>query len=488
MFQTVFKLSDAAISILFLFILMFFKTISRTLQAIPESFLVILPQNIRSARLIVSGGTQGRDGFVQYVCCPSCHSLYRKEDCVISNSNELTESRKCSFMRYPNHPPVHHRKPCSTVLLKKVKTPTGKIVLHPKAVYCYKSIIESLDEMLQRKDFVELCEEWRDSVSSDGVYNDVYDGKIWKEFASFHGKPFLSIPFNYALHLNLDWFQPFDHTQHSEGVMYLSVFNIPRRERFHQQNIIVVGVIPGPKEPELHINSFLQPLVDDLKKLWKGVQMITYCGVPVLVRAALLFVGCDIPAARKVSGFVGHRATMGCSRCLSSFPTEHFGDKPDYSNFDRSTWTIRDIESHKAHALHHRDCNTKSDRVAIEWSYGVMYSCLLQLPYFNPPRMCIIDPMHNLFLGTAKHCVDVWKSTGLLSTDNLLIMQMRVNDYFCPSDIGRIPSKIQSSFAGFTADQWRSWTVLFSFIVLKMFCLIVIIRKALAFLCRVEMA
>ena len=45
--------------------------------------------------------------------------------------------------------------------------------------------------MLQRKDFVTLCEEWRDSVSSDVVYNDVYDGKIWKEFTSFHGKPFL---------------------------------------------------------------------------------------------------------------------------------------------------------------------------------------------------------------------------------------------------------------------------------------------------------
>ena len=81
--------------------------------------------------------------------------------------------------------------------------------------------------------------------------------------------------------------------------------------------------------------------------------------------------------------------------------------------------------------------------------------------------MCIIDPMHNLFLGTAKHCVDVWKSTGLISTDDLLIMQMRVNNYFCPSDIGRIPSKIQLSFAGFTADQWRSWAVLFSLHFLK---------------------
>ena len=74
------------------------------------------------------------------------------------------------------------------------------------------------------------------------------------------------------------------------------MFNIPRRERFHQQNITLVGVIPGPKEPELHINSLLQPVVYDLQKLWKGVQMLTYHGVPVLVRAALLCVGCDIPA------------------------------------------------------------------------------------------------------------------------------------------------------------------------------------------------
>ena len=71
-----------------------------------------------------------------------------------------------------------------------MKTPTGKIVLHPKAVYCYKSIIESLDEMLQRKDFVELCEEWRDSVSSDGVYNDVYDGKFGKNLHHLMESPF----------------------------------------------------------------------------------------------------------------------------------------------------------------------------------------------------------------------------------------------------------------------------------------------------------
>ena len=66
----------------------------------------------------------------------------------------------------------------------------------------------------------------------------------------------------------------------------------------------MVGVIPGPKELELTLNTFLQPLVDDLLQLWSGVEMKTYNNIPVIVRAALLCVGCDIPAARKVSGFL----------------------------------------------------------------------------------------------------------------------------------------------------------------------------------------
>lgn len=63
--------------------------------------------------------------------------------------------------------------------------------------------------------------------------------------------------------------------------------------------MILVGIIPGPHEPKKTMNSYLHPLVSDLKELWKGVIM---SGAPVLVRAAT----CDIPAGRKVSGFVGH--------------------------------------------------------------------------------------------------------------------------------------------------------------------------------------
>ena len=48
---------------------------------------------------------------------------------------------------------------------------------------------------------------------------DMYDGEIWKEFLQRDGVPFLSVPNNFALQLNVDWFKPFKHTQHSEGAI-----------------------------------------------------------------------------------------------------------------------------------------------------------------------------------------------------------------------------------------------------------------------------
>ena len=129
-----------------------------------------------------------------------------------------------------------------------------------------------------------------------------------------------------------------------------------------------------------------------------------------LVRAVLLCAGCDIPAARKVCGFVGHAGYRVCSKCLLAFPTEEFGQKADYSNINMSEWTPRSKTEHKKHAKAHKLSSTKSEQKAIEREYGVRCSVLNELPYFDSPRMCIIDPMHNLLLGTSKHTMEVWKA------------------------------------------------------------------------------
>ena len=88
-------------------------------------------------------------------------------------------------------------------------------------------------------------------------------------------EPFLAIPNNFGLMLNVDWFQPTLHDSESIGVVYMVVMNLSREEHFKPENLTVVGIIPEPKEPQHHINSFLQPFVDDLIDWWDGVILDT---------------------------------------------------------------------------------------------------------------------------------------------------------------------------------------------------------------------
>ena len=103
--------------------------------------------------------------------------------------------------------------------------------------------------------------------------------------------------------MNIDWFQPFKHIQYSVGVIYLTLMNLPRHLRYKCENIIIVGIIPGPHEPSFNINSFMEPLVNELLELLSGNELSIHgCTSKQRVRCALLCVSCDLPAGRKVCG------------------------------------------------------------------------------------------------------------------------------------------------------------------------------------------
>ncbi|PKB95623.1 hypothetical protein RhiirA5_262791, partial [Rhizophagus irregularis] len=44
-------------------------------------------------------------------------------------------------------------------------------------------------------------------------------------------------------------------------------------------------------------------------------------------------------------------------------------------------------------------CNSKSSRDTHFKEHSVRWSKLLHLPYMNPIRFAVVDPMHCLFLG-----------------------------------------------------------------------------------------
>jgi len=141
---------------------------------------------------------------------------------------------------------------------------SGRKLFYPLKPYCYIDIQTSLQRMLLKTDFIENCDKWRARTVTEGTLADVYDGKVWKEFLHYSGKPFLAEPFSFAFLINIDWFQPYKHLSYSVGAIYLAVLNLPRSMQYRLENICLVGIIPGPREPELTVNSYI-----DLLQLWE---------------------------------------------------------------------------------------------------------------------------------------------------------------------------------------------------------------------------
>ena len=204
-----------------------------------------------------------------------------------------------------------------------------------------------------------------------------------------------------------------------------------------------MGIIPGPDEPKYDINQFLRPLIDDLLLLCeKGVSVKSMIG-DVTVKCMLGCLACDIPAARKVAGFIGHSGHLGCSKCKKEFLYDSSLKRRNYSGFDRDSWPKRTNYQHRQDVQETLRCKSKTERERKESEMGCCYSALLDLPYFDPVRMTVIDPMHNLFLGTAKHFMGVLTATGKLSKDVLVAIQKFVEMVIVPD--GRIPRTSNSS-------------------------------------------
>lgn len=161
--------------------------------------------------------------------------------------------------------------------MKVIITSSGSRKYYPYLVFPNACLISSMQSLLSRPGFYERCKEWRrEFVRNCSHLSDMYCGRVWNEFLQFNGQPFLSASNNIALMLNIDWFQPFKHRVYSIGVIYLAIINLPRAVRFKRENIILVGLIPGPSEPSKTMNTYLTPLVADLLTLWDGVSFPTY--------------------------------------------------------------------------------------------------------------------------------------------------------------------------------------------------------------------
>lgn len=353
------------------------------------------PLDLRTALSMVSLDSET----VVFACCPQCYKLH-------SCNTEGVYPRECDHQEYPGKPL------CGAALTKA--SSSGPVPILP---FLFQPVENWLSRMLSRPGFVDMIDKESKKARKHTTrepadkMKDIFSGTAFQGLEGPDGKLFLDHvdgELRLAFTLNIDWFNPFGKKRSGRtqkvGGIYMVCHNLPVHLRYRPENIYLVGIIPGPGEPDVdQMNQIMIPIVDNFRQLYKDGVRITGLGqnyASLLVRCALIALVCDLPAARKVAGFMGHSAkAFFCSFCTLS--------RQDLAQIENIT--PRSLENHLRDAIAHRDAPTPSARAAVLAETGIRWSELLRLPYWNPIESTVVDSMHNLFLGNMKTlCRDIW--------------------------------------------------------------------------------
>jgi len=118
-----------------------------------------------------------------------------------------------------------------------------------------------------------------------------------------------------ALGFATNGFAPFKKWKHTAWILLVFNYNLPPDERFQRDNILCVGIIPGPKKP-WNADSFIHPLMQELLELAIGVPAYdALSSRRFALHAYLITAFGDIPAISMIMRMKGHNSLCPCQMC-----------------------------------------------------------------------------------------------------------------------------------------------------------------------------
>lgn len=320
-----------------------------------------------------------------YAACPKCSCTYKPT----TNGKRNKYPSTCTHRRFAKS------KMCGEQLIDNSQNP-----IRPFAV-------QDLDSFVGRL----ICRPGMEDLLDAGTVIepkselwDIKDGSVIRDMVGVDQRPFLDglkrKELRLAWSLSADGFNPYGNKaagkSASAGSMAMVLLNLPPSLRYKAENMFLCGVIPGPKEPSLdEMNHFLKPVVDQLDISYKrGTHYSKTPNHPSgrSARSALAVVVTDMPGSKRVSGLAGTGSKAHfCSHC--EIPLS------DLANFDWRSWKPRDVTVLRDQAFAWKNAKCEADRDTIYKAYGVRWSELWRLSYWNPLKMLVIDGMHNIFEG-----------------------------------------------------------------------------------------
>lgn len=349
-----------------------------------------------------------------YVCCPRCFFLYP----LGPSDTSPSYPERCTNRDAPD------ADPCNRTLRRiSQQTLDSLPIWIASREFAYHSVKDWLARMYCRPEIEIYLDRPYKSIDPDedpeGEVVDIWDSHELRQFLASNGSPFLQRCGNegrVAFSLNEDGFNPYGNRtagkKFSSGAIYLVCLNLPPALRYQIENMCLLGVIPGPHEPSHHeMNNLFPPLMRDLKILWtRGIYLTKTSSYPNgrLVKAALIPLVCDLPAARQLGGFSYFSAHLFCHLCRLTLD--------DLRNLDYKNWPLRNCKDHRKYATQWLSAQTEEERDEIYATHGVRWSVFLELPYWDPIKFTVVDSMHGFYLRMFQHhCRVIWGMDVLLA-------------------------------------------------------------------------
>ncbi|XP_057763498.1 uncharacterized protein LOC130983294 [Arachis stenosperma] len=227
----------------------------------------------------------------------------RPNDCMLYRGDDanLTRCKKCGCSRWKQK-----TKKGSILRLNVPVKRNGKLIAAKTLRYF---------PLIPRMQRLFMCSKtssdmlWHKQASNnDGFLRHPRDAEAWKKFDAKYTN-FSADPRNVRLALASDGFNPFGNmsTKYSIWPVILIPYNLPPWICMKQTSFILSTLIPGPKIPGNNIDVYLQPLIDELKQLWDGVE--TYDakeGNTFKMYAALMWTISDFPGLGNLFGWNTH--------------------------------------------------------------------------------------------------------------------------------------------------------------------------------------
>ncbi|XP_024190421.1 uncharacterized protein LOC112194412 [Rosa chinensis] len=151
-------------------------------------------------------------------------------------------------------------------------------------------------------------------------------------------------PRNLRLALSSDGFNPHSSlsSRYSCWPVILVTYNLPPWLCMKRKFMMLTLLISGPKQPGNDIDVYMQPLIDDLKALWDGIDGVydAFRGEYFKLRAVLFWTINDFPAYGNLSGSVT-KGYNGCPICCENTKPHRLSHGQKMSHIGHRRWLPR---------------------------------------------------------------------------------------------------------------------------------------------------